>query len=92
MMKLSEVLKELETYSCFSVQINYGAFSSIIRGTCTKEFRGLASSTLDSSTLTLQKGNYSLMFPNVEEFTFDKETNQYVGNYCDVKIRIYDIK
>ena len=30
MMKLSEVLKKLETYSCFSVQIKYGVFYSII--------------------------------------------------------------
>lgn len=92
MMKLSEVLKELETYSCFSVQINYGAFCSIITGTCTKEFRGLASSTLDSSTITLQKGNSFLMLPNVKSFVFDGARNQYIADYCDIKIKIYDIK
>ena len=87
MMKLSEVLEELETYSCFSVQINDGAFCSIITGTCTKEFRGLA-----SSTITLQKGNSFLMLPNVKRFVFDGARNQYIADYCDIKIQIYDIK
>ena len=87
MMKLSEVLKKLETYSCFSVQINYGAFNSIIRDTCMNQFRGL-----DSSTITFRNGDSFFTFPNVKRFTFDGARNQYVADYCDLRIRIYDIK
>lgn len=87
MMKLSEVLKELETYSCFSVQIIYGAFSSIITGTCANQFRGL-----DSSTITFRNGDSFFIFPNIKKFVFEQETNQYIANYCDMKIIIYDIK
>ena len=87
MMKLSEVLKELETYSCFSVQINYGAFSSIITGTCTNQFRGL-----DSSMITFRNGDSFFMFPNIKKFVFEQEMNRYNADYCDMKIIIYDIK
>lgn len=87
MMKLSEVLKKLETYSCFSVQINYGAFCSIIRDACTNQFR-----YLDSSTITFHDGDSFFMFPNIKRFVFDGARNQYIADYCDMKIQIYDIK
>lgn len=87
MMKLSEVLKELVTCSCFSVQINYGAFCSIIRDTCTNQFRNL-----DSSTIIFHTGDSFFTFPNIKRFVFDGARNQYVADYCDMKIIISEIK
>ena len=64
MMKLSEVLKKLETYSCFSVQIKYGAFNSIIRDTCTNQFR---ERVMD---FTLHTGDSFFTFQNIKRFVF----------------------
>ena len=86
MMKLSEVLKELVTCSCFSVQIKYGAFNSIIRDTCTNQFRERG------MDFTFHTGDSFFTFPNVKRFVFDGARNQYVADYCDLRIRIYDIK
>ena len=86
MMKLSEVLKKLETYSCFSVQINYGAFTSIIRDTCMNQFRERG------MDITFHTGDSFFTFPNVKSFVFDGARNHYVADYCDMRIKIYDIK
>ena len=87
MMKLSEVLNELVTCSCFSVQINYGAFCSIIRDTCTNQFQGI-----NSSMITFRTGDSFFMFPNIKRFVFEQEANRYIADYCDMKIVIDDIK
>ena len=87
MMKLSEVLKELVTCPCFSVQINYGAFCSIIRDTCTNQFRNL-----DSSTIIFHTGDSFFMFPNIKRFVFEQEANRYIADYCDMEIIISEIK
>lgn len=86
MMKLSEVLKELVTCSCFSVQINYGAFCSIIRDTCTNQFRERG------MDFTFHTGDSFFTFPNIKRFVFDGARNQYVADYCDMKIIISEIK
>ena len=86
MMKLSEVFNVLVTCSCLSVQIKYGAFNSIIRDTCTNQFRERG------MDFTFHTGDSFFTFPNVKRFTFDGARNQYVADYCDLRIRIYDIK
>ena len=86
MMKLSEVLKELVTCPCFSVQINYGAFCSIIRDTCTNQFRERG------MDFTFHTGDSFFTFPNIKRFVFDGARNQYVADYCDMKIIISEIK
>ena len=86
MMKLSEVLKELVTCFCFSVQINYGAFCSIIRDTCTNQFRERG------MDFTFHTGDSFFTFPNIKRFVFDGARNQYVADYCDMKIIISGIK
>ena len=86
MMKLREVLKELVTCSCFSVQINYGAFCSIIRDTCTNQFRERG------MDFTFHTGDSFFTFPNIKRFVFDGTRNQYVADYCDMKIIISEIK
>ena len=86
MMKLSEVLKELVTCSCFSVQIKYGAFNSIIRDTCTNQFRERG------MDFTFHTGDSFFTFPNIKRFVFDGARSQYVADYCDMKIIISEIK
>ena len=86
MMKLSEVLKELVACSCFSVQIKYGAFNSIIRDTCTNQFRERG------MDFTFHTGDSFFTFPNIKRFVFDGARNQYVADYCDMKIIISEIK
>lgn len=42
--------------------------------------------------ITFHTGDSFFTFPNIKRFVFDGARNQYVADYCDMRIKIYDIK